>query len=174
MQNLSGQGSLGKLVNSEIEFLEEHRQRYTDKVREFIEKGGLLTGEGIANTYYCASWLNLSSEWLEKCVHHEIPNKLKFMSRTNLKDTLEGLRKFHSNSPYLKDIEQELSNRTEGEAEYVSYMPNETVRFEYANKTDSSNPLLNSVLGGQPIWKYYSQVLIWKFLHGGRYVLHNE
>jgi hypothetical protein len=91
-----------------------------------------LTGEGIANVYYCASWLNLSEEWLEKHIHHEIPSKIQYMSRSNLKDTLEGLKKIHSNSPYLKAVEQELSNKTEGEAEYVSYLPNETVRFEYA------------------------------------------
>lgn len=133
-----------------------------------------MTGEGIANTYYCASWLNLSGEWLESSIHHEIPRKIKFMSRSNLKDTLDGIKKFHSDSPYLKDIEQELSSRSESEPEYVSYLPNETVRYEHADKADSSNPLLNSTLGGQPVWKYYAQVLIWKFLHGGKYVLHSE
>ena len=80
--------------------------------RGFIQRGGLLTGEGIANTYFCASKLKLSSEWLEENIHHEIPSKIKFMNRTNLKDTLEGLKQFHSNSPYLKEIEQELSKKS--------------------------------------------------------------
>ena len=133
-----------------------------------------MTGEGIANTYYCASKLNLTTEWLEQNIHHEIPNKIKFMSRTNLKDTLEGLKQFHNGSPYLKELEQELSKKSTAEPEYVSYMPNETIRFEYADKNGSSNPLLHAAFGGQPIWKYYPQLLIWKVLHAGKYVLHSE
>lgn len=133
-----------------------------------------MTGEGIANTYHCASKLNLSSEWLEKYLHHDIPSKVKYMNRTNLKDVLEGLKKFHSNSPYLSSVEQELSKKSESEPEFVSYLPNETTRFEYSSKDDSSNALLNTALRGQSVWRYYAQLILWKALHRGRYVLHSE
>jgi len=80
-------------------------------VREFIVKGGLLTGEGIGNTYYAAEKFGLSGEWLDQNVHHSIPLKLKFMARDNLVDTLSGVRKYHQGSPYIAALEDQLKQK---------------------------------------------------------------
>lgn len=78
-----------------------------------MKRGGLLTGEGIANLYYSAWKLNLSPQWLETNVHHEITSKLNYMTRHNLIDTIAGIKKYHKDSPYLSKLEQELSQRPE-------------------------------------------------------------
>jgi len=78
-----------------------------------------LTGEGIANIYYAANSLNLTAEWLEKNVHNEIPTKIKYMSRSNLVDTLAGLKKFHPSSPHIAAVEQELSKHSTEEFVFV-------------------------------------------------------
>ena len=84
----------------------------------------MLTGEGIANLYYSAEQFGLSSEWLENNVHHEIPAKYQYMTRANLVDTLQGLKQFHKNSPYLSLVEQELARRPDEKWEYVVRQPN--------------------------------------------------
>ena len=71
----------------------------------------MLTGEAIANVYFVAESLNISSEWLEKYVHNDIAFKYKYMSRQNLIDVQAGLEKHHKNSPYLSLVKEELAKR---------------------------------------------------------------
>jgi hypothetical protein len=97
-------GSHNKLIESELAFLNAQRSNYTEKVKLFVQKQGLLTGEGIANLYYGAEKLGLSAEWLEKFVHSEVPKKCQNMTRANLVDTLQGLKKYHPSSPYISQV----------------------------------------------------------------------
>ena len=88
-----------------------------------------MTGEGIANTYFVAEELNLGEEWLEKYVHHHVPNKYRFMTRGNLVDTLNGLKKYHKDSPYVGLVQEELEKRPAEAPEHVQHLFNETVKF---------------------------------------------
>jgi len=113
LENLKSHQNYAEEIENELEFLHGHLDNYSAKIAVFVKRGGLLTGEGIANLYYSAWMLNLSPQWLEENVHHEITSKLNYMTRQNLIDTITGVKKYHKDSPYLSKLEQELSQRPE-------------------------------------------------------------
>lgn len=96
------------------------------------------------------------------------------MTRKNLEDTLKGLRKYHRGSPYLERVEKELANRDQGEWEWVKHQANETVRFEWGEKSASSHALVNALQRGSRVLSFYLLSSVNRALHGGRYVLHSE
>ncbi len=98
-------------------------------MRKYVENGGYLTAEAIANVYYAADSLEYSSEWLLNNVHNQIPNKMRLMSRLNLTDTINGIKKHHSSSVYLQELEQALAEKLNTRIQYVDYLPNETFKF---------------------------------------------
>lgn len=93
-------------INKQLGYYEDNLADYSYLIKAFVKNGGSLTGEGIGNLYFSAEKLYLTPDWLEQNVHHEVILKHKYMTRQNLIDTIEGVKKFHQDSPYLKQLEQ--------------------------------------------------------------------
>lgn len=173
-EQLSGsQTSYAKLIEEELAFLNKRKDEYSEKVNSYVSKGGLLTGEGIANLYYSADRLKLSAEWLEQNIHHEVPKKFRFMSKSNLEDTIAGLSKYHKESPYLQQVKDELATRSAEKPTYVVHQLNETSKFEYGDNDLSNNVLLSSIKSNSGVWKYYIQAQLSQIANRGRYLLHS-
>lgn len=174
LQSHTGSANYSKLVDNELNYLNAQKTNYAEKIKLFVHKKGLLTGEGIGNTYFAAETLGLTAEWLKNNVHPFIPSKIKLMTRDNLIDTLEGVKKYHSNSPYIAKLEQELASRPEVQPEYVVYKPHQTLRFEYVHNCSSHNPLLAVIKKSLPSYSYYAWASVVRLWNGGNYVLHSE
>ena len=96
----------------------------------FVESGGKLTAQGLANLYACADNLQINKQWLEKYVYEEIPYHIDSMSVSNLNDTIKGVQMFHENSKYLPLLEEELGKRNKEPYEYVERLPNDATIYE--------------------------------------------
>lgn len=110
---------------------------------KFVERRGLLTADGIANVYFCAETFGFTPEWLESNIHHDIPTKVKYMSKQNIIDTIAGVKKFHPDSSYLKLLEEFLSKTSNEEVSYAEHFKNCTVKYEVAENS-SNNCLIYS------------------------------
>lgn len=67
----------------------------------YVESGGRLTAQGLANLYACADKLKVNDQWLQIYVQSEIPHLIRNMSAENLKDLHEGLKKHNGNTDFL-------------------------------------------------------------------------
>lgn len=96
-------------------------------IRKYVEAGGHLTAEGIANIYACNEALNYSSGWLSQYIEQSIPRKLENMSYQNLKDVIEGLKTNSPSSEHIGSLESAASSKAKEEenVEYVTRLPNE-------------------------------------------------
>lgn len=78
------EGNYKPLVSKELRYLNAAARDYAINCRKYVENGGHLTAQGIANLYACASQLDVNSQWLEKYVQDEIPHFVRYMSVENL------------------------------------------------------------------------------------------
>jgi hypothetical protein len=49
------------------------------------------------------------------------------MSRQNLIDTIEGVKKHHGSSIYLQQLEEALSKKIPDHNQYVEFLPNQVI-----------------------------------------------
>lgn len=101
------------LVEKELKELNSAATTYVNNVLKYVELGGRLTAQGLANLYATADNLNVNAKWLEVYAQPEVPHLIRNMSVENLKDLIAGLNRFNGSQDFIKLAEEELSRRNQ-------------------------------------------------------------
>ena len=91
-----------------------------------------------------------------------------------MSDTLAGLQKYHSSSPYISQVEQRLTQTEEQNYQHVNHLFNEMVKFEYVEKGTSNHTLINAIATGKPVWRYHLNTALSHVIHRAQYPLHSQ
>ena len=86
---------------------------YVHNTLKYVELGGRLTAQGLANLYATAENLKINSKWLEIYAQPEIPYHLRNMSIENLNDLISGLNRFNGSQDFINLAQKELSTRNQ-------------------------------------------------------------
>ena len=62
-------GNYSKLVEEELRYLNRAAEDYAQNCKKYVENGGCLTAQGLANVYACGEKLGINSDWLTAHVY---------------------------------------------------------------------------------------------------------
>lgn len=117
------------LVLGELDFLNKYADGYVAMATKYVEVGGRLTAQGLANLYACSDKLGINARWLEIYAQPEIPHLVRFMNVENLQDVRQGLTRGKASSDILGLVDKELNSRSQAPQEYVRRRAFETNEF---------------------------------------------
>lgn len=93
-------------VGKELEMLNGSLGFYLESCVRYVEAGGRLTAQGLANLYACADKLKVNPQWLKIYAEPEVPHLIRNMSVDNLKDLQEGLTKHNGSQDFVGLVEK--------------------------------------------------------------------
>ena len=168
-------------MQKEVKYLEKHAENYEMCVKKFVENGGRVTAQGLANLYACAEELAIDGAWLQKYALDEVPHQIQNMNIDNLNDLIVGMEKFHTDSKYIELVKNELATRNQDPYQYVDRVGNEGILFTEKSPSPSNHLLISALQQGGALKYYWSQAwslstglyysFVWK--RPARYALHD-
>lgn len=86
--------------------LQNSLQAYVHNCVRYVEMGGRLTGQALANLYGCSEQLGVNPQWLQVYAESEIPHLIRHMSVENLNDLEAGLKRNNGSANFLELVQK--------------------------------------------------------------------